>query len=502
MFILGSLIRLDPASAEIPLPWWHRAPLGMETDTRVYVSVTKPTGSRPGDLLVSVLDPSNWDQQITITCLRDDAPGVIEQVFSHVPEWNIALAETVTVESGKLHQVDLICEPESDSQRTDNIQETAQILQDKLQKDFPGARVLPFPSTISTVERTRLGIVKNGWVTFSGGKGDVSWRDVIRHQIKILNLEHQFDLDRLVISGETGARILRGVVPRLGTLTVEVEHKDRPGVLVQLTRSLGSAGVNVLASLLKRGKADFGNAILVAVCEPLPDVKNVGNIEQKIRKKLNELPPELRIEILRIGRGSDPFHVIYSRHPDDIIARVPRDLKARVLELRSIYKNNKPRIFLSRRFNVGDRADEYANKVKSILNDLDCNVVEAPVRPGDPRAIPVEVAAAMWAAQAGIVLGANPEKKNQLAVSVNIAHEYGFMQGQGKPVILLVQKQPKVMSELEAWSNVKGFTMGLFSGDHATSDVHPESLRRVLTAWFNSVSQLWREPNSVDDHVA
>lgn len=491
MFILGSIIRLAPESAEIPLPWWHRAPLGMETDTQVYVSVTKPTGARPGDVLVSVLDPSNWEQQIIITCLRDDEPGVIEEVFSNVPLWNIALAETVTVESGKLHQVDLICEPSTDSQRIEDIEATARQLQADFQKRFPGARVSAFPSTISKVERTKFGIVKNGWVTFSSRKGEASWRDIIQEQIKELNLESEFDLDRLVISGETGARVLRGVIPRRGTLTVSIEHKDRPGVLVKLTKALRDADVNVLSSLLKRGKADFGNAILVAVCEPLPNAKDVVGIEQRIRKNLQELPPQLRVEILSFSYGFDPEKVVYSRHPDDIVARVPKDLKARVLEIRNSYKSNRPRIFLSRRFNVGDRADEYANKVKNILNDLGCIVVEAPVRPGDPRAIPVEVAAAMWAAQAGIVLGATPEKKNQLAVGVNIAHEYGFMQGQGKPVILLVQKQSRIISELEAWSNIKGFTTGMFSGEHATSDAHIESLKHVIEEWYGSVAQLW-----------
>jgi hypothetical protein len=122
-----------------------------------------------------------------------------------------------------------------------------------------------------------------------------------------------------------------------------------------------------------------------------------------------------------------------------------------------------------------------------VLDELGCVVVEAEVLPGGTRTSMDEVSAAMWAARAGIVLGVEPSGETEVAFSLNLAHEFGFMQGQGKPLLLLVEAPSKVEKELDAWSNLKGITAPRFSKEYALSPDDDLSLRAVVTRWVNSV---------------
>lgn len=489
MHILGSMIRLDGNETRVPVPWWHRAPLGLETGTQVYVSVTDSQAGRPGDLLISVLDPSRWDQHIRINGLRDDAPGVIEQAFELVRDWNIALAETVTVEGGKLHYVELICEPyrqnplpatartRSRARRASNGARIEQLSR-ALQFQFQDPQVTPFRSLNSSIAWSRLGTIENGWVTFQSHLRSETWRSVIEGQLDRLGLTDDFDTHKLVLSGDTTPRLFRAVIPRKGALMVSIEHADEPGVLRYLADILRKADVNVLSCLLKRGGAASKNAILVAVCEPVPG-SGSQQLEDKIRRSLGKVPPSLRLA-WDIKKGLAPENVIYSRHPDDVVAHVPSHLRARVVERRAQLPQGKLPVFLSRRFLSSEKPLEYAKKVRAVLESSNCIVVEGEVLPGGTRTSLDEVSAAMWAARAGIVLGVDPTGETEVAFSLNLAHEFGFMQGQGKPLLLLVEDPSRVEKELDKWSNIKGITAPRFSKDYAFTDSHERSIKAAL----------------------
>lgn len=484
MQILGSMIRLDYEEVRVPVPWWHRAPLGFETGTQVYVSVTHPQAGRPGDLLVSVLDPNRWDQHIKVNCLRDDEPGVIEQAFELVHDWNIALAETVTVEGGKLHYVDLICEPYRQPPRVASAEGIPQ-LAEALKSRFKEGQVSPFRPLNTAIAWSRLGTIENGWVTFPSHQASETWRDIVRAQLKKLDAADDFDTYKLVLSGDTDVRLFRGVIPRKGALMVRIEHADEPGILRYLADILQKAEVNVLSCLLKRGGASPKNAILVAVCEPAPGTGS-RRLEKAVRSALDKLPQELRPD-WDIKKGLNPASVIYSRHPDDVVAHVPSHIRARVVERRANFPSGKLPVFLSRRFLSAEKPREYAQKVRNVLEQADCVVVEAEVLPGGTRTSLDEVSAAMWAARAGIVLGVDPTGESEVAFSLNLAHEFGFMQGQGKPLLLLVEAPSKVEKELDAWSNLKGVTAPRFLKDYALSDSHPQSIEAVLKRWLTEI---------------
>lgn len=482
MHILGSMLVLDENEARVPVPWWHRASLGLQTGTQVYVSVTHAQAGRPGDLLISVLDPNRWDKHISINCLRPDEPGVIEKAFELVHDWNIALAETVTIEGGRLHYVDLICEPSPQMPRGEADDKAAHLRQALDDSLFLQAHVAPFRPLNTTIAWSRLGTVDNGWVKVHGTG---TWRHVVRDQLRALGVEEDFDTSKVVLSGDTTSRLFRAVIPRKGALMVNIEHADKPGVLRQLAHVLQEARVNVLSCLLKRGGAAARNAILVAVCEPVPGPYDVP-LDERIRRALNGLEQEMRPDAT-IRRGLAPEKVIYSHHPDDVVAHVPSHLRARVIERRAILPPEKLPVFLSRRFLSDTRPRGYAHKVRSVLEESECVVVEANILPGGVRGSLDEVSSAMWAAQAGIVLGVEPTEGAEVAFSLNLAHEFGFMQGQGKPLLLLVETPSRVEKELDGWSNIKGITAPRFQRDVALSDTEPQSLRAAVVRWLRDI---------------
>src|ERR1035438_6112198 len=111
MQVLGSLVQLTEDRRALPLPWWHRAPLGLLHGTPVYLALSATSKRDVGDLLVTVLDPLKWNEMVLVEGLEEDNPGVIADIFGAIPPLNIAMAETVTLETGDQHNVTLICEP-------------------------------------------------------------------------------------------------------------------------------------------------------------------------------------------------------------------------------------------------------------------------------------------------------------------------------------------------------------------------------------------------------
>jgi hypothetical protein len=429
-----------------------------------------------------------------VYCVAEDAPGVIEQALSIVKDWNIALAETITLEGGKRHRVELIIEPRNEQQRHD-ITCTPEIvlaeIRRTIREKFPQSDATYFVKNERNICWNRLAEIKNGWVTFHGRHGYETWRDVINKQLADLKITHDFDTNKLVISGDTEGRLFRGMVPRKGSLLVTIEHADEPGTLLKLTTTLRQAGVNVLSSLLKRGGATPGNARLVAVCEPTDTIGH-ARLAKEINTRLTDLKknsPDLRIDF-EFGDGMPGNEVIYSEHADHVVARVPAQIRARVIELRREFPRGAMPIFVSRRFQIRGRAEGYVRKLHEVLASLKCHVVEANILPGSMSTSFTEVSAAMWAAKAGIVLAAEPDdQKEDIAFTLNLAHEFGFMQGQGKPLLLLVEAPSRVQAELDRWTNIKAIQAPRFHRDCALDDSNLESIRTKVENWYATIQR-------------
>src|SRR5207248_142011 len=72
----------------------------------------------------------------------------------------------------------------------------------------------------------------------------------------------------------------------------------------------------------------------------------------------------------------------------------------------------------------------------------------------EPVSIYIDVSSKLWASQAGIFLVAKePDKRH---ISINLAHELGFLMGQGKAVLMLVENSPACIKLMKSFANIAG----------------------------------------------
>ncbi len=474
MQVLGGLIKL-PLSDSLPLPWWHRAPLGLLHKTTVFTSITE-SGNRPiGDLLISVLDPDNWNRMLRVSCRPTEGPGILNKKFKTISPLNIALAETVTLESGKYHEINIICEPFTGSRKKDYFNEMRKRLDDAGFTDTLVERQLPLPNLVST----QVHQVNHGWVN------DTNWRELVEEHFSDDEIS-QVDLSRGVVSADTQLRLLRYVFPRHGAKTVQIEHADVPGALKELTSALVSSGMNLLSALLRRGGAHPRNAMLVAVCEPHQITDSPEReIERRIRDEIKKLHRRFRANV-KIGNGRPGSETIDTHHPEHLIARVPDDLMPKVVEYKSSLPHGKHPIFFSRRFFRNNPHTKKVERViRRVMKNNSCHVVEAEQNAAG-RVIANEVLSRLWISKAGIVVVMRPPKDDSVteAFSVNLAHEFGVLQGQGKPALLLVDVA--CVEEIQKWSNMHGVIFLPFDPEQPLEDRDdPSCLANILHGWID-----------------
>jgi hypothetical protein len=478
MHVLGDLLRLNEKSESLPLPWWHRAPLGLLHDTTIYVSLVEGTARGVGELVVSVIDPNC--RRIHVQCRRDDKPGVLTSVLQIIDpdktNVNVALAEAVTIESGNFHEVTLVCELPSKSEAS-----LVGKIQSKLRlAGFQNISVAEYHPIAKTIWHQKSRI--------SHGKvRGVEWRSLLANTYsgdqegKTLA---DFDLTKAVVTADLENRILRYVFPRRGAVAVNIRHADKTGTLKLLTEALGRCNLNILSALLRRGGNESGDATFIAVCEPLTN-RAPKQTEEAIAKEIAGIGQEYRIK-LKVNEGRNADKTIYGRHPDDITARVPEALRPMVLAARRKFPSSGTPIFLSRRFLPDDnvRASKLVDHLRRVLLEADCFAVEALPAPGDHAPAPFQVASKMWASSGAIVLVMDTGQDS--AFSMNLAHEYGFMQGQGKPIMVLVERgQDKALVPL---SNLHGLNVAHFASDgtaFAGAD-HADSIAYEVKKWIGT----------------
>jgi hypothetical protein len=102
-----------------------------------------------------------------------------------------------------------------------------------------------------------------------------------------------------------------------------------------------------------------------------------------------------------------------------------------------------------------------------------------------------EVSAWLWVAKAGLVLvSASDMAEPKSAFSINLAHEYAFLQGQGKPVLLLVDRRCRADVGLENWSIAHGVVRAYFDHEHASDRTHAESIPNLVKEWASQMRDL------------
>jgi hypothetical protein len=143
-------------------------------------------------------------------------------------------------------------------------------------------------------------------------------------------------------------------------------------------------------------------------------------------------------------------------------------------------------VFLSRRLVDDRKAEVVAEAVRKALMANHCHVLES--SPGEevlnPSMLLVDISSKMWVAKAAIVLVVGI--KEQDPAGKNLPLEFGFMQGQAKPILLLVEKGGAEVERL--WSNIDGVFAPRFPSDQvAFSDNDPNSIKGLITKWIETV---------------
>lgn len=475
MQVLGDLIRLPDDPSSLPLPWWHRAPLGLQSETWCHLSIVASPRRPVGDLLISVLDPYKWPTTVAIQCRREDEPGVVSDAISVAHDTNIALAESVTMEAGTEHEITLICETLG--------KPTATTLRRRLKaSDFRIDSTRTYPKR--DLLWTRSVKIDSGWINSE------DWRKEIQERFAANPNFESVDLSKAVISADTGNRLLRFVFPYRGARTIEVEHLDTPGALRRICGVLFDHKLNVLSLLLRRGGAKPNHATLVAACEPEIGTR-LERLFERVKKDIKSLPPEFRTQP-KVSSGLNAARVIAPREANTVVARVPKSLVQRVKDEKAGVGRGRTPVFFSRRFVNERRALQLGREVTEALLDNGCEVLEASpqneVR--EQTLIFLEVTAKMWVAKAGIVLVTGLTDLD--ALGKNLPHEFGFLQGQTKPVLLLVEGGEA--GAFRAWSNIDGVYAPRFpKGEEAVDRTSTSSVYQIVTEWTKRIRPKRRE---------
>jgi predicted amino acid-binding ACT domain protein len=491
MYILTNrLVNLREGS--LPLPWYHRAPLGLMSGTNIHVALqarakTEGEGKelRPfGDLIVSVIDPENWPLVSEISAFKTDQPGLLAKVYDKAPPLNIVFAEAVTVDGGSRHDARLILEPyyrqfgdEAEDLRVQvhsKIEEIKAWLLEEQQFGDADDRLIHDDDHELVWEDE--GRIEEGWVKVEG------LEEAIAEQAAESKAAASYDQRTAVISADTERRILRYVFPRKHAVSVSIKHRDRPGVMAEIAKALAGRNLNILSSLLRRGSTSASKAEVVFVAEPKYDAESQHEVEDQVREALKGLAPRLRLKV-DVSGPLDPEDVLYPRRPHEIAVRPSKSLESEILAVKRTVPRKMRPVFISRRFvDPNERyGQEVVGELRRALEANGCFPLEALPRPGGfgPLA-PDAIKAMMWASEAGVQLVIPTDDERDF--SVNLSHESGFMQGLGKPLLPLVQKNCEI--SIFKHANFQGLPLGTFSKENALKKDMPDSIASEVAQWI------------------
>lgn len=189
----------------------------------------------------------------------------------------------------------------------------------------------------------------------------------------------------------------------------------------------------------------------------------------------------------RLNRAlEEPDRLLYAERRDELVAEVPRILRPLVLQLKREISDTGLPIFISRRFVSSGRRDKIVQTVRNVLQEQGCVPLEAIPERGEFSPSLMQVSAKMWVARAGIVLIAGPVEQ---AFSMNLAHETGFLQGQGKPVLIMLEEGSE--RGIEGWTNAYGIVAPRFPADeHAFDRSHHGSLNAIVERWISIIKKV------------
>ena len=457
MQVLGDLIRLPGDGCSLPVPWWQRAPLGFLDGTNLYIGLVQ--SSRPvGDIVVSVLDIHKWDNMLRLDCTHEDGPGIVADLMEIVQPLNIALAETVTTETGNDHRATLFCEDKGAAR----VKNSIPIIMDKLKnRNFRNITLDPYLSD------TKLSIIDgwnkdidHGWIR------DVAFLSSIQQNYTESVLRN-IELNQVVVSADTENRLLRYLFPRKGTKALLIHHADRPGALLEIFKEFAFRKINVLSAILRRGGQERGYSELLAVCEPREPLLGAwaaGKFYQELKTALERKDKQFGIKV-SVKEATPPEEVLYLPSPG---------------EQRGGKKG--PLLLAHRHAKDGDPPRELYKEAKSVVEDNGWYFVEAPAAASAETSGFEAVISSMNRAEASIVIVTGFDQSSSGNFLRNLAFEFGYLRALCKPVLVLTEvlTEPEVINTLQNWADGWAACEQVAENDFG-------SLSNTLSRWLRNV---------------
>jgi hypothetical protein len=393
MQILAPLIRMPSDPRRIPLPWYHRGPLGFLGRSQVFVtavSESSPSQSsaptRPADIVVSVLGPDTWSSAVEVHGLQADAGGLVLKSLETVKDWNIALAETVSLiewvknthDAKRMHEVNLICEPVSGEATPEQLATLREALrkldwEEAADQRFEPPGIIRAPSVMARVS--------GGWAIMPDADQDRI--GLIRESSHPEHAaEQEFDLTQAVVSADLQGRFLRFVTPRRGACTITLEHDDKSGVLMAIVAALHKCEANILSLLLRRGGVEAAprRAVMIAVCEPSSGRRQAATLKQQVYDTCLGLRSKIKLGLglPEVQDGVFAESLLYAKRQDQVLAECPPELRDAVIAQRTEFKKKKRTpVFLGRRFIYSPNTEKAVVAISKILELHGCEVVQA-----------------------------------------------------------------------------------------------------------------------------
>ncbi|MCA3086286.1 MAG: hypothetical protein ING65_08230 [Rhodocyclaceae bacterium] len=490
MEILAGLVELVDHD-HLPAPWFNRPSLGLLSNTAVWLGVLKSTenSDAPPDIIVTPLQAGIMHYTVSVIVDFDEKPGVVYKALREIStNFNIALAETVTINQRSQHRVTLVLEyphflqARNQGQISNAIEKKFYLDLKQLKTKMKGIdgfrgysdwRVIGQNTNFAKIASS---VVIQGLINCS----DI--REFHRKECRRKNFDNEFNLDAVVVSSSADGRFIRYITPKRGTFEVTVSHKDTPGSLRLVSSALHELGYNILLSRLSRsvGTAPSpGTSTYVAVCEPPKRNTSASNsdttaipkeiiekqIRDEIREKLEPIEAAYELSLKSVTMGTTPKRVAFPYrtglmpHVREIHA--PQEFSHTLYNERLQVKRKKA-VFVSYQDPKNQTAEEkdLTSAIHTEIETAGMDVFDGFSKPKGVET-PADVFARMWMASAAIfvvrntVLGMRkpntPGSRISEVKGLSAAQlmEWGFIYGQGKPWFVICQQGDE--------ANVKSF---------------------------------------------
>jgi hypothetical protein len=102
----------------------------------------------------------------------------------------------------------------------------------------------------------------------------------------------------------------------------------------------------------------------------------------------------------------------------------------------------------------------------------------------------------MWVAHAGIVLVVNPGSDKYAADEIfneHLAHEYGFLHGQGKDILFLIERS--CYARIESWAHV--YVPQVYPFELTEKNKIEEPVRDKIVEWLRKIKGATDAPPAI-----